>query len=39
MSTPVDGSERRAKTRLCIEFLARPGWKLSLPTHKTIGVR
>lgn len=37
---PMDGSDRLANTRLCIEqCLARPAWKLSLQTHKIIGIR
>jgi 7-carboxy-7-deazaguanine synthase len=37
---PMDGSERQANTQLCIDqCLARPGWKLSLQTHKIIGIR
>lgn len=37
---PMDGSERQANTKLCIDqCLARPGWKLSLQTHKIIGIR
>lgn len=37
---PMDGSERQANTQLCIDqCLARPGWKLSLQTHKIMGIR
>jgi 7-carboxy-7-deazaguanine synthase len=37
---PMDGSERGANTQLCIDLcLARPGWKLSLQSHKIIGIR
>ncbi len=37
---PMDGSNRQAHTQLCVEqCLARPGWKLSLQTHKIIGIR
>lgn len=37
---PMDGLSREANTQRCIEqCLARPGWKLSLQTHKIIGIR
>jgi 7-carboxy-7-deazaguanine synthase len=37
---PMDGSDRAANTQLCIsQCLARPAWKLSLQTHKIIGLR
>lgn len=37
---PMDDSNRQANTQRCIEqCLARPGWKLSLQTHKIIGIR
>jgi 7-carboxy-7-deazaguanine synthase len=37
---PMDGSERQANTQLCIDqCLTRPGWKLSLQTHKITGIR
>ena len=37
---PMDGSDRTANTQLCIEqCLARPQWRLSLQTHKIIGIR
>ena len=37
---PMDGSERSANTQLCIsQCLSRPAWKLSLQTHKIIGIR
>ncbi len=37
---PMDGPERHANTQLCIaQCMARPAWKLSLQTHKIIGIR
>ena len=37
---PMDGPDRAANTELCIaQCLARPAWKLSLQTHKLIGIR
>lgn len=37
---PMDGPERERNLRLAIEFcLARPRWRLSLQTHKMIGIR
>jgi 7-carboxy-7-deazaguanine synthase len=37
---PMDGPERERNTRYAIEFcLARPKWRLSLQTHKVIGIR
>jgi 7-carboxy-7-deazaguanine synthase len=37
---PMDGPELARNTRLAIELcLARPKWRLSLQTHKTIGIR
>jgi len=36
---PMDGPERHANTRLALEYcLAHPQWKLSLQTHKTLGI-
>jgi 7-carboxy-7-deazaguanine synthase len=37
---PMDGPDRERNTRLAIEFcLAHPKWRLSLQTHKVIGIR
>jgi 7-carboxy-7-deazaguanine synthase len=37
---PMDGPERERNTQLAIEFcLAHPRWRLSLQTHKVIGIR
>ena len=37
---PMDGPHHAANTELCIALcLARPAWKLSLQTHKLIGIR
>ena len=37
---PMDGPERERNTRLAIEYcLAHPRWRLSLQTHKLIGIR
>jgi 7-carboxy-7-deazaguanine synthase len=37
---PMDGPELEGNTRRAIEFcLARPKWRLSLQTHKFIGIR
>lgn len=37
---PMDGSERARNTRLAVEFCkAHPRWRLSLQTHKLIGIR
>jgi organic radical activating enzyme len=37
---PMDGPEKARNTRLAIEYcLAHPGWRLSLQTHKLIGIR
>ncbi len=36
---PMDGPEKARNTRLAIEYcLAHPGWRLSLQTHKLIGI-
>jgi 7-carboxy-7-deazaguanine synthase len=36
---PMDGPERQANTRLALEYcLAHPQWKLSLQTHKQLGI-
>lgn len=36
---PLDNEEREHNTRLCVEFcLAHPQWKLSLQTHKYLGI-
>ena len=37
---PMDGPEKARNTRLATEYcLARPAWRLSLQTHKLIGIR
>lgn len=37
---PMDGANREANTRLAVEYcLAHPQWKLSLQTHKLLGLR
>jgi hypothetical protein len=37
---PLDGPQRDRNTRYAIEFcLTRPQWRLSLQTHKVIGIR
>ncbi len=37
---PMDGPEKARNTRLAIEYcLAHPAWRLSLQTHKLIGIR
>lgn len=37
---PMDGSDREANTKATIEYcLAHPQWRLSLQTHKLIGIR
>jgi 7-carboxy-7-deazaguanine synthase len=37
---PMDGAERAANTRLATEYcLENPQWRLSLQTHKLIGIR
>jgi len=36
---PLDSSEREANTRLALEYcLAHPQWKLSVQTHKILGI-
>jgi 7-carboxy-7-deazaguanine synthase (Cx14CxxC type) len=36
---PMDGPERDANTRLTLEYcLARPQWRISLQTHKLLGI-
>ena len=36
---PMDGPEREENTRLAVEYcLAHPQWKLSLQTHKMLGI-
>lgn len=36
---PLDGPEREANTRLAVEYcLAHPQWRLSLQTHKLVGL-
>ena len=36
---PMDGPERDKNTRLAVEYcLAHPQWRLSLQTHKYIGI-
>jgi 7-carboxy-7-deazaguanine synthase (Cx14CxxC type) len=37
---PMDGPDRDANTRAAVEYcLARPRWRLSLQTHKALGIR
>jgi len=37
---PMDGSEREKHTAMAVDYcLAHPRWRLSLQTHKTIGIR
>jgi organic radical activating enzyme len=37
---PMDNAERDANTRAATEYcLANPQWRLSLQTHKLIGIR
>ena len=37
---PMDGPEKARNTRLAVEYcLAHPRWRLSLQTHKLIGIR
>ena len=37
---PMDGPDKARNTRLATEYcLAHPGWRLSLQTHKLIGIR
>ncbi len=37
---PMDGPEKSRNTRLAIEYcLQHPQWRLSLQTHKLIGIR
>jgi organic radical activating enzyme len=37
---PMDGPQRDRNTRDAIDFcLARPQWRLSVQTHKVIGIR
>lgn len=37
---PMDGPERERNTRLAVDYcLAHPRWRLSLQTHKVIGIR
>ena len=37
---PMDGPEREANTRAATNYcLAHPQWRLSLQTHKLIGIR
>ena len=37
---PMDGPEREANTRAAVDYcLAHPQWRLSLQTHKLIGIR
>lgn len=37
---PMDGPERDRNTRLALEYcLAHPKWRLSLQTHKSLGIR
>jgi 7-carboxy-7-deazaguanine synthase len=37
---PMDGPEREANTRLALEYcLGHPRWRLSIQTHKLLGIR
>ncbi len=37
---PMDGPEREKNTRLCVQYcLEHPRWRLSLQTHKYLGLR
>jgi 7-carboxy-7-deazaguanine synthase len=37
---PMDGPEREANTRLAVDYcLAHPRWRLSVQTHKALGIR
>jgi len=37
---PMDGPDRERNTRLALEYcLSHPGWRLSLQTHKILGIR
>ncbi|HEX2778596.1 MAG TPA: 7-carboxy-7-deazaguanine synthase [Gemmatimonadaceae bacterium] len=37
---PMDGPERERNTRLAVEYcMANPRWRLSLQTHKVLGIR
>ena len=37
---PMDGPDRERNTRLALEYcLTHPGWRLSLQTHKILGIR
>lgn len=36
---PLDGADRQASTRACVEYCLRdPRWRLSLQTHKWLGI-
>jgi 7-carboxy-7-deazaguanine synthase len=36
---PMDGPDRERNTRLALEYcLAHPEWRLSLQTHKILGI-
>jgi organic radical activating enzyme len=36
---PMDGPDRLANTQLAVEYcLAHPAWRLSLQTHKLVGL-
>ena len=36
---PMDGPDREASTRACIDYcLSHPRWRLSLQTHKYLGI-
>ncbi len=36
---PMDGPDRAANTQACVEYcLTHPGWRLSLQTHKILGI-
>jgi 7-carboxy-7-deazaguanine synthase len=37
---PMDGPEREKNARLCVQYcLEHPRWRLSLQTHKYLGLR
>jgi 7-carboxy-7-deazaguanine synthase (Cx14CxxC type) len=37
---PMDGPDRERNTRLAVEYcMANPRWRLSLQTHKVLGIR
>jgi len=37
---PMDGPDRQANTKLAVQYcLSHPKWRLSLQTHKMLGLR